>query len=275
MTADSILALLAKKHAGDVFVSECKDGPTQQGTHFRLDAWAMARSWANPHFYGYEIKITRSDFHRDDKMHRYLPLCSDLCLVCPRGLIGVDEVPDGFGLMWVAGTGNRLVTKLKAPHRNVMPPVNLLLYILMWRCEIKSEWSLNPESKADYWRKWLEDTCVDYSLGRRVSKTLRRRIDEELAEARRTAEAAKQKADELTEISSMLETLGVSPQQVAWLGRQRVKEALGETPGALLRLIASARTELGRVEQRLRGELEPSESSIPPDPVLLDGEEIQ
>lgn len=48
LAASEILKLLAIKHSGDVFVPECKDGPTHYVSHSRLDAWVMARSWSKP-----------------------------------------------------------------------------------------------------------------------------------------------------------------------------------------------------------------------------------
>ena len=47
--AAKIRQLLADKHSKDVFVPECKGGSTWFSDHDRLDAWAMARSWKNPH----------------------------------------------------------------------------------------------------------------------------------------------------------------------------------------------------------------------------------
>ena len=66
MTSNLIKSLLAVRHAKDVFVEECKNGPTHNTkTLIKLDAWAMSRSWANPHTFGYEIKVSRSDFLSD------------------------------------------------------------------------------------------------------------------------------------------------------------------------------------------------------------------
>lgn len=99
MTAKQILDLIAAKHANDVFVPECKDGSTVFGSHFRLDAWAMNRSWANPMSTGYEIKVSRSDWLRDDKINAYADLCNRLYLVAPAGVIEPAEIPPFCGLL--------------------------------------------------------------------------------------------------------------------------------------------------------------------------------
>lgn len=50
---------------------------------------------------GFEIKISRSDFLRDEKWPEYTEFCSSLSLVCPDGLIRKEEVPKPFGLLYV------------------------------------------------------------------------------------------------------------------------------------------------------------------------------
>jgi hypothetical protein len=73
--SNDILKLLSEKHSEDVFVPECKNGSTWLSTHLRLDAWVMNRSWTKLKFTGYEIKVSRQDFLRDDthdiKWHNY------------------------------------------------------------------------------------------------------------------------------------------------------------------------------------------------------------
>ena len=68
MNARDIVDLLSTKHSKDLFIPECKDGPTWGASHLRLDAWALTRSWASPCSYGYEIKVSRSDWMQDDKV---------------------------------------------------------------------------------------------------------------------------------------------------------------------------------------------------------------
>lgn len=67
-----ITDLLIARHAGDVFVPECKNGSTWETYYsdqrlLKLDGWAMKKSWKNPCMTGYEIKVDRSDFLNDEK----------------------------------------------------------------------------------------------------------------------------------------------------------------------------------------------------------------
>ena len=175
LTARSILALLADKHRNDVFVPECKAGSSWgRETTFRLDAWAMKRSWSPWTTIGYEIKVARSDFLRDDKWAHYLPLCHQFSFVCPRGLIDPKEIGDGVGLMWVTKNGKRLITKVKAPRREIEPPVGVLQYILMSRVEItRSTYGIKTRNqRIAEWRVWLADRKGSHALGNEVAREL-------------------------------------------------------------------------------------------------------
>jgi hypothetical protein len=48
-------------------MTEVKNGPTQWGKHYRMDAVAIKKSWANPCITCYEVKVDRQDFLRDEK----------------------------------------------------------------------------------------------------------------------------------------------------------------------------------------------------------------
>jgi hypothetical protein len=73
----------------------------------RIDALVvdLRTRWAR----GFEIKMNRGDFLRDEKWECYTQFCSSLSIVCPEGLIQKAEVASPFGLLWVTrgpwGTG--------------------------------------------------------------------------------------------------------------------------------------------------------------------------
>ena len=84
VTSTEIKQALAKYHPKDYFISECKTDSTYfagpQGLLI-FDGLAVARSYTSPCITGYEIKVSRSDFQRDNKYHLsfilwYLPDCS-------------------------------------------------------------------------------------------------------------------------------------------------------------------------------------------------------
>lgn len=177
LNADAIVSLLASRHREDVFVPECKNG-SSQGSHLRMDAWAMAKSWAHPRTWAYEVKVSRSDFQRDNKWQGYLQYCNEFYFACPSGLIKPEEVPDGCGLLWVASTGSMMIVKRKASFRQVQIPESLYRYLLMARTRVtRDTWSDPERGNALYWKNWLEDRTEEKELGRHVAYHVARRVE--------------------------------------------------------------------------------------------------
>lgn len=209
VTSKEIVEALAQRHAEDVFIPECKNGPTQSGSHLRLDAWAMKKSWSNPLVTGYEIKCSRSDFIKDDKWHNYLAYCNSLYFVCPGGLIQPSELQPEVGLMWMSETGSRLYIKRKAPWRDVVVPENLYRYILMCRVATKSESQVfaSKGHRLANWREWLAERAEGKSLGFRVSQAVARHV----YEVERENERLKKENEAFGVFRARLEELGVNP----------------------------------------------------------------
>ncbi len=184
ITANMIVKLLALKHNEDIFVSECKDGPTVYGSSLRLDAWAMIKSWASPSFIGYEIKVSRGDFLQDEKWTNYLDYCTQFYFVAPKGVVDIGELPAGIGLIQVASTGTRLYTKRKATPKQIdMEKLDgIFRYILMNRCKITDTTfnQINRPSSKEYWEQWLENKKINNEFGHRVSKAIRKIVDEQV-----------------------------------------------------------------------------------------------
>ena len=184
ITADMIVKLLALKHSDDIFVSECKDGPTVYGSSRRLDGWAMIKSWARPSFIGYEIKVSRGDFLQDEKWTDYLDYCTQFYFVCPKGVVDIEELPKGIGLIHVASTGTRLYTKRKATPKQIdMEKLDgIFRYILMNRCKIVGTTfnQIQRRSDKEYWTQWLENKKIDDAFGYNVSKAIRQIVDEQI-----------------------------------------------------------------------------------------------
>jgi len=213
--------LLAQRHSGDVFVTECKDGPSQGVSHVRLDAWAMPRSWSHPWTTGYEIKVSRSDFLKDTKWPAYLPLCNYLYFVTPPGLIKPDEVPEQCGLLVCTKNGTRLYTKKKAPLREVEVPESLFRYILMSRTQVVGSRIMGGGRKPDreYWREWLDGRHADAALGRSVSAALRDRLTKKVSEVE--VENIRLQAENKihADLAAVLESAGISPHRFGVLAR--------------------------------------------------------
>ena len=192
MTAAQIVEALGNMHTNDVFVPECKDGPTESGSgHVRLDAWAMRRSWARPRVTGYEVKVNRQDFENDKKWPEYLPLCNELFFVCPKGLIKPEQMPGDVGLMYCLGQRFKIVKK--ATFRNVVVPESLYRYILMSRCQIlppETSASMTREERTSLWLKWVKEKQRGGDIGRMVSKAVREHVSQMELENSKLKQAA-------------------------------------------------------------------------------------
>lgn len=197
--AEEIVGLLAAKHHGDVFVAGCKMGPTQPGL-LALDAWALKRSWTNPDAHGYEVKVSRADFLRDEKWRGYLPACNYFSFVAPRGLIDRAELPEEVGLLEVVGS--RLVTRRKAVYRPVDLHEGVARYVLMWRARIGADHA----DPAGRWRAWLETKAVNRSLGQEVSAGVR----DVVRAVRDECDGLRAENARLGRVRAMLEELGLS-----------------------------------------------------------------
>jgi len=233
--AETILGLLAKRHGKDVFVCECKNGPTWFGPHSRLDAWAMKRSWAHPCTWGYEVKSSRGDFLKDDKWRAYMEYCNQFYFACPTGMIEVEELPQDVGLLWASKTGGRLYTKRKAAHREANIPEDFWRYIVMSRIQARDSKS---EHDRAYWTKWLEDRKLDREFGYRVGRGIRKRLEEEVRRVQEQQRNIEARMAGFGPLQELLAALGVDMTLVtaggySAYGRQRAAAAIRRTLAGL------------------------------------------
>lgn len=252
ITAEMIVKLLREKHSEDVFVTECKDGPTQSASHFRMDAWAMNRSWANPCVSAYEVKVSRADFLGDNKWRSYLPCCNQLSFVCPRGLIRIDELPAEVGLYYVASTGGRLTTQRKPVWRDVVIPDSVWRYILMCRATIKGEGA--SMSKADYWREWLAEKKEDRRLGYECAKAIREHVSDVESENRKLTSKMK----DYDGIREVLNKLGWTEPDKEWISAAMVERKVASlkevVPPWFIRQLADLERECARLRTNIAAE---------------------
>lgn len=255
MNARDIVKLLADRHQDDVFVPECKNGPTHGSTHTRLDAWAIKKSWQNPLAIGYEIKVSRGDFLRDEKWRSYLGLCNQFYFVAPHGVIKPEEVPKPAGLIMVSATGSRLFTKLKAQYREVQIPDSLFRYVLFSRVKVVDEYNsvvFTRSLKLAYWKKWMEDKKIDQEFGWQVSRSIGHRVEEEINKANREAERAMSLVSTYEEFKKVLISNGIDPDTSRWGFDSKVKELLSGIPKTMEDDLARLRNNIVTMEKNLQ-----------------------
>lgn len=233
ITSKIILSALSSKHYDDVFIPECKGGESFGGCP-RMDAWVMKKSWANRRSICYEIKVNRGDFINDNKWQNYLQYCNEFYFVCPSKLISVEEVPADSGLMYISTTGTRLFVKKKAPYRDIVVPEDLYRYLLMWRTKICRETKCvdATESNKTFWENWLIERNICKSLGHRVSKQLRKSIDETIISTQNHNESLEKRLNRYKNLVEFIEQLGVNIDSYCLTGdvRYRFKELTEKIP---------------------------------------------
>ncbi len=247
--AQDILKLLHQKHSVDKFlcVDECKTGSTWFSPKCpRLDMWVMARSYANARFIGYEIKVNRQDFLRDFKWSDYLPYCTEFYFVAPAGIIDPTEVPEQAGLLVASKNIRRLMTKKKAPVRDVEIPASLLIYILMSRVRIVGD-MFQTQPKTEIWKDWLKQVKSNKKLGYTLGREIRKRVDREVEEVGKRNAKLESENIRLQDIKNWLEKKDVSLNDVTMgygVRHDKLEEILTGLPYGFVNEIQQAQRNL-------------------------------
>lgn len=234
IVACTIVDAIGTKHAKDIFIPECKTGPTWAGTHFRFDALVITKSWVKPAVIGYEVKVSRQDFLHDSKWTNYLDFCNEFYFVCPPKLIGPNEVSDDVGLYWTSGAGTKIYQKKKAKYRDIQIPDSLWRYILMWRARIGDEIdAMGIGDRQQYWRKWLEDRKIDHQFGGIVSHAIREEIRKKIRTVEDENERFRKLIDKYDDIRRLLVKLEFDADQFSeWDVQRRISVGTIDTRDA-------------------------------------------
>jgi hypothetical protein len=187
VTARDLKIALAKKHRTEFFLTEVKNGPTMYGGHLQFDAVAIYKSWAHPKIVGYEIKVSRSDFLKDNKYSLYLPYFHEFYFITPTGLVQRQEVENDIGLIWYNPEKGSLTTKKRAVYRNIEIDAAMLLYIIMYRLE--NDRIPFYSKKAEYFKDWLKNKISNQELAWHVKSKLLDQVRELESEIRRLSRA--------------------------------------------------------------------------------------
>lgn len=226
--AKDIIDALSIKHEKDVFVSECKIGSSWYLHNCqRLDAWVMNKSWSNPLVTGYEVKVSRGDFNQDNKWRGYLDYCNEFYFVCPVGLIKPDEISKEAGLRYVYANSKKIMTKKKAPYRDVQIPEEIFRYVLMCRIKVRGEYINRKEDEKKYWKDWLKTKEINKSFGWQLGNTLRKTIEKKIIDAEAHNKDLEKKIKNLENAVRILESLGIDTDgYFQWHLEEKIKDKL-------------------------------------------------
>lgn len=255
MTAEQIQRALRRRHSKDLYISECKNGPTQSigARPIRLDGWAFLKTWSPVTSIGYEVKVSRSDFVNDHKWRDYLGLCHQFYFVAPKGLIQPEELSPEAGLVEALGGRDgapaRLVMRRKAVYRTPDTALyeSLLHYVLMCRVRVGGTWVDVPHDereaadvkrvRIDQWGEWLAQRKDGAEIGNRVGHAVR----DELNAMRVKVSQAQAKVEHYENTRATLRFLGLDPDTPErWGLEKRIERALGVVTPELLDAVHSA-----------------------------------
>lgn len=238
--ARHIRHLLEVRHHRDLVVAEC---PLNEGGGLRADLWVMKKSWASPMTTLYEIKVSRSDFLRDDKWPRYLPYCNLLVFAVAPGVCTQEELPEGVGIIGLTKNGGGLRTLRKAQWRasDAEGQSSVLKAVLMNRIMPRAD----PLTRDQRIEQWRERAASAESVGRHM----KRRVQRELDEARAARNRAEDETRALEAFRQELRALGIEPGSIYSMHRQLhqiQRDALGSSLRAAHEAISGALVELSR-----------------------------
>lgn len=251
VTSSDLIKTLEHKHSGDVFITECKDGPTHTASHRRLDAWVMLKTWSPITMIGYEVKVSRSDWLQDQKFLDYLPLCHRLYIVAPRGVVAVEELPPDVGLLEPIGDLSRLITRRKAVHRTIELPAELLVYVIMCRMQVGTVGQGDPDWRRNVLRQWVENNTNDKNLSYAVNNKIRQTMQAQEERNR----ALDQRCRDLEGVKRRIVELGLDSESHIdlWTVHERMKALAGAVDEHLLASLKRAETALANVYAQLEG----------------------
>jgi hypothetical protein len=159
------------------------------------------------------------------------------------GLIAVEEVPDGAGLMVASPNHRRLLVKKKATYREVADPTLVYRYILMCRAKIEREDYMvrTHDSNVRFWTAWLAERDTGYDLGQRVSKALAKLIKEKITTVAEENDRLKKENEHLAEVRSLLEKVGITRTYgTTWGLREKLEAYKKGYPDELRHLLDAA-----------------------------------
>lgn len=77
---------------------------------------------------GFEFKVNRSDFLRDNKWRKYVKYCNTFSFICPPGIIKKGEIDKGIGLVYVYPSDSPY-PETKRIHNSRSKPIHSDIYV--------------------------------------------------------------------------------------------------------------------------------------------------
>lgn len=120
-----------EEFSGEILIAEPQSPSGQRRCDLlRVGMWQSRGLGIDVH----EIKVSRSDWLRelDDpaKAEAWWPYCNRFWITTPPGIVAVNELPEGWGLMELPRSGRRFKVKVPAASKDPKLTVRLLIELL-------------------------------------------------------------------------------------------------------------------------------------------------
>lgn len=188
MNASDITKSICKyRHKEEFTITNLKCGSTWFTTELAImDLCAIKKSYSKPCITGYEVKVSRNDFLRDEKWPNYLQYCHRFSFACPKGIITKDDIRaignKSVGLVTINEHGMPY-TAVKPVYRPIELDAEFMLAIIINRMD--SDRIPFYSSKAEYMKDWYKNKISDSELGRHYTRTIAKRMVKQAYELER------------------------------------------------------------------------------------------
>lgn len=135
-----------------------------------LDGVAVLKSWVKHKVIGYEIKVSRADFLKDEKRMFYQQYVTDFYFICPEWLIKKEELPANVWLVYCSDNWMKIVKK--AMYMNNPLSADMMKYMVICRME-------QYQNKTFSYRTVIEDYVKDKISWKELAKKFYTKITQE------------------------------------------------------------------------------------------------
>ena len=228
MTSEQIKKLLENRAFSRQELMFCELKLHYDNSKQRLDAWSIKPNWKQDQTTGYEIKVSRQDFIRDDKWQSYLDCCNQFYFVCPKNLIHKEEVPERAGLLYASE--KRITTIKVAPYRaKEFDP--FLIGIIINR--MKTDTERERAARIKTIKEMLDAKKEARIIGNRLGLKFSQEIEEQLEKNHELY----RKIEQLEEVKSFCDSMGIDTSYAdGWKSYlKQIKERLDTETGTTIR----------------------------------------
>ncbi len=170
--------------------------------------------------------------------------------MAPKGLIKSDELSAECGLIELVGT-QRLITRKRAPYREIESPESLYRYILMCRSKITRDWQDDGSPRTRILRAWLDNKEENKQLCYEVSKAVKEHVHRVEIENERL----KTLCGKYEDVRQFMKSLDMTDSDLGWRPRwnaeDRYRKLTDLIPDTLKKAVKDSRDAMANLDKQI------------------------